>query len=164
METLFLLQSVKYGFLLSFLYDLLRIVRKIIPHSGGLVAFEDLCFWFYTGVKVFLMMQQMYNGSIRWFAILGGLFGIWIYCKLLSPLLMKLIDCVLDKLRRIWNRVQQKNQKRIRAIRDFWRKKLGRVLRPVIRLRYHMERKLYEGRLQLKKKLTELRKLLKMTL
>ncbi len=164
METLFLLQSVKYGFLLSFLYDLLRVLRKVISHSDGLVALEDLGFWFYTGVRVFLMMQQMYNGSLRWFAILGGLLGIWVYCKIVSPLFMTLVDRILNRLRRIFAKIQHKNQQRIQAARSIWGKRLRRMMQPIVKFRYHTERKLLLCRRGLKKKLTELRKLLKMTL
>ena len=108
MEITFLLCSVKYGFLLSFLYDCLRIFRMLITHKQVWVSLEDLGFWIYTALRVFLMMQDAYNGSIRWFSILGGLAGVLLYGKLVSPFLLHRVYCIQRKCRRKWQRVRQR--------------------------------------------------------
>lgn len=115
METTFLLSSVKYGFMLSLLYDCLRIFRMLITHKKLWVSLEDLGFWIYTALRVFWMMQDTYNGSLRWFSILGGLAGVLLYCKLVSPFLLHWVG-----------RLQYRWGRRLKRIRK-WAGSLGIV-------------------------------------
>ncbi len=108
METTFLLYSVKYGFMLSFLYDCLRIFRMLITHKQVWVSLEDFGFWIYTALRVFWMMQDAYNGSIRWFSIFGGLAGVMLYCKLVSPFLLHWVGRIQYKCSRRWQRLRQR--------------------------------------------------------
>lgn len=137
-EANFLLCSLKYGFGFSFLYDILHLLRLCIPHKSILISLEDIVFWAYTAIKVFIMMQQTYNGSIRWFSIMGGLLGICLYYKLFSPLFIKygsrLLNVILGVLRKIW---------RVISV-------------PAVRVKGKAGK--------LKKKLTRMKKMLKMTL
>lgn len=52
-ENLFLFYSVIMGIYITFLYDLLRIGRRVITHNGFWVSVEDLAFWIYCAMKVF---------------------------------------------------------------------------------------------------------------
>ena len=74
-ENEFLLHALLMGIFITFIYDLLRIFRRVIPHNGFFVSMEDLAFWIYCGGEVFLMMYHEGNGSLRWFAVLGALSG-----------------------------------------------------------------------------------------
>lgn len=108
METTFMLYSVKYGFLLSLLYDFLRVLRMLITHKQVWIALEDFGFWIYTALRVFWMMQETYNGSIRWFSILGGLAGVLLYCKLVSPYLLHLVGVLQKKCAKGWKQFKQR--------------------------------------------------------
>lgn len=80
------MHSLAMGALIPFVYDILRIIRRVIPHGGFWVAVEDLAFWAYCGTEVFLMMYHESNGTLRWFAIFGAMAGMFLYHKLVSPL------------------------------------------------------------------------------
>lgn len=108
METTFMLYSVKYGFLLSLLYDFLRVFRILVTHKKLWVSLEDLGFWIYTALRVFWMMQDTYNGSIRWFSILGGLAGVMLYSKLVSPFLLHRVAHMQRKCSRRWLQIRQR--------------------------------------------------------
>ena len=56
-ENLFLFYSVIMGIYITFLYDLLRIGRRVITHNGFWVSVEDLAFWIYCAMKVFYLMH-----------------------------------------------------------------------------------------------------------
>jgi spore cortex biosynthesis protein YabQ len=83
-ENSFLLHSFCLGIYITFVYDLLRIVRRAFPHRKWIVSLEDLGFWVYCGGKVFLLMYRESDGSLRWFAVMGALAGMLLYRKLLS--------------------------------------------------------------------------------
>lgn len=97
-ENIFLLHSLALGAFVTFVYDLLRILRRVIPHAPMVVSLEDLAFWVYCGAEVFLLMYRESNGTLRWFAVLGALAGMFIYKKAVSPLLVKYASFLLGKL------------------------------------------------------------------
>lgn len=94
----FLLHSLLMGVFITFVYDVLRIFRRVIPHGSFLVSLEDLAFWIYCGAEVFLLMYHESNGTMRWFSVIGAMTGILAYKKLVSPLLVKYASMGLAKL------------------------------------------------------------------
>lgn len=97
-ENEFLLHAFLLGVLVTLLYDLLRIFRRIVPHNLFFVSVEDLGFWVYCGAEVFLLMYRESNGTLRWFAVFGALLGMALYRKLCSPFLVKYISLILGKV------------------------------------------------------------------
>ncbi len=97
-ENEFLLHALLMGIFITFIYDLLRIFRRVIPHNGFFVSMEDLAFWIYCGGEVFLMMYHEGNGSLRWFAVLGALSGMVLYRKLVSGIFVKYVSLFLTRM------------------------------------------------------------------
>lgn len=79
-----LLAAFLTGALLLFIYDVLRIVRKIVPHKMWLVGVEDLLFWIGSALALFAMLYRENSGYIRGFVIGGVLVGMLLYNLLLS--------------------------------------------------------------------------------
>lgn len=97
-ENEFLLHALLMGIFITFVYDILRILRRVIPHKGFMVSLEDLGFWFYCGEKVFLMMYHESDGNLRWFAVIGALVGMILYKKAVSPWFVKYVSLGLEKV------------------------------------------------------------------
>ena len=104
-ENEFLLHALFMGIFITFIYDLLRIFRRVVPHRGFFVSAEDLFFWIYCGEEVFLMMYHESDGTLRWFAVLGALAGMFLYRKLVSPFFVKYVSMALNWLLRLLGRV-----------------------------------------------------------
>ncbi len=104
-ETLFMLYALLMGIFITFVYDLLRILRRVIPHNIFWISVEDLVFWGFSAVEVFLLMYHVSNGTLRWFAVLGALLGMFLYTKTLSRFLVKYISLLLGKLFKMIGRV-----------------------------------------------------------
>lgn len=106
-ENVFLLYALLMGIFITFVYDLLRIVRRVIPHGNFCISLEDILFWIYCAAKVFLLMYHESDGTLRWFAILGAMVGMLLYKKLVSPYFVKytalLFKVLLKVLGRIWS-------------------------------------------------------------
>lgn len=96
-ENVFLLYALIMGIFITFLYDILRIFRRVIPHGDFLVSLEDIVFWIYCAAEVFLLMYHESDGTLRWFAVLGALAGMMAYRKLVSPFLVKYASLILKK-------------------------------------------------------------------
>ena len=100
-ENEFLLHALLMGIFITFVYDILRIFRRVISHNAFFVSLEDLGFWIYCGAEVFLLMYHESNGMLRWFAVLGALVGMMLYKKLMSPFLVKYVSLLLSKMMKI---------------------------------------------------------------
>lgn len=156
-ESQFLFYALIMGIFITFVYDILRIFRRVVPHNNFWVSVEDLLFWIYCAAEVFLLMYYQGNGTLRWFAILGALVGMGSYKKLISPFFVKYVTLVLNKLiepivkvgKWIWRPIGKGASK--------IRKATGNVRQQATKKRRHIK-------WRLKKKLTFLVKMLKMTL
>lgn len=160
-ENEFLLHALFLGIFITFVYDILRILRRVFPHGDFLVSLEDIVFWIYCAIKVFLMMYYESNGTLRWFAVFGALAGMFLYRRLVSPFFVKYVSRLLRKLLRVLRKtagfVLRPFVKLARRFKD-------RMARAARRRAVKLQKKRELGRRFLKKKLTYLRKLLKINL
>ncbi len=104
-ESLFMLYALFAGIGITFVYDLLRIFRRVIPHNLFWVSVEDLAFWIFCAVEVFLLMYYMNNGVLRWFAVLGALAGMLLYNKTVSRFLVKYLSLFFCKVKGMLQKV-----------------------------------------------------------
>lgn len=104
-ENLFLLHALRMGIFISFLYDILRVYRRLFPHGLFWVSVEDLVFWIYCSAEVFFLMHREGDGNLRWFAVLGAMLGMGVYVKLVSPLFVKYSLMVLGPVVRFFRKL-----------------------------------------------------------
>ena len=112
-ETVFMLRSALLGFSFAFLYDCIRVFRRLFRHGNFWTAVEDFAYWVFCGMKVFFFLRRDGNGTIRWFAVLGAAIGIWAYLRWLSPWFLKIsvgllrpVTVFLGRLRRfLWKKL-----------------------------------------------------------
>lgn len=89
------IQAMITGVIVCGSYDLLVILRKVIPHHIAVVSIEDILFWIGTGIYIFIQMFNTSYGSVRWYFILGIVVGVFL-------LIFLRIKCkkLLDKWRK----------------------------------------------------------------
>ncbi len=104
-ENVFSLHALLLGIFITFVYDLLRIFRRVIPHASFFVSLEDIAFWIYCGAEVFLLMYHEGNGSLRWFAVMGAMVGMFLYKKLISRLFVKYVSLALGKILEVLGKI-----------------------------------------------------------
>lgn len=80
------LYAIEFGIKMAFFYDLLRVFRKVVGHSRLAEAFEDLVYWLWAGLQIYLMLFEYHNGDLRLYMILGACLGIFIYSVSLGNL------------------------------------------------------------------------------
>ena len=104
-ENVFLLHALLMGIFITFVYDLLRVFRRVIPHAAFFVSLEDIAFWIYCGAEVFLLMYHEGDGSLRWFAVMGAMAGMFLYKKLISGLFVKYVSLALSKILEVLGKI-----------------------------------------------------------
>lgn len=145
-ENIFLFYALLMGIFITFVYDILRIVRRVIPHGNLLISLEDIGFWIYCGAKVFLLMYHESNGTLRWFAVLGAMVGMLLYKKLVSPFFVKYVSLLLQRILGLLAKIGRFLIKPVIAI---WRKmksasnkRKARDSRRKNHLKWHLKKKL----------------------
>lgn len=91
-ELAIFLQSILAGNLLYLFYLVLHLFRKLIRHSSFWISVEDLFYWMFVGVYVFLEMQKTCSGMIRWYFVVGLLGGSFITWFFIHKFVRKHID------------------------------------------------------------------------
>lgn len=160
-ENSLLFYALLMGIFITFVYDILRIARRVFHHSGFLVSLEDLSFWVYCAVEVFMLMYRFSDGMLRWFAVLGALTGMFLYKKLASPFFVKYVSLVLLKVKKILRRILGFLLKPIRFLLQVVK---AHMKKAAAKMRGRAVRYKQRGKRAIKKKLTYLLKVLKMTI
>lgn len=97
-EAGFLGLAVLLGAGLFFLYDILRIFRRIVWHGAVWIGIEDLIYWLICTGAVFVMLYRGNDGMVRAFALGGVGIGMLLYYVLLSSLVIKINVFVIKKV------------------------------------------------------------------
>lgn len=74
---------------MTLLYDLIRLIRRLIRHGTLAVAVEDMLYWLACGLLIFRMLYEENSGAIRGFAIAAVILGM-VLCLQLGKLLNKM--------------------------------------------------------------------------
>lgn len=97
-ELTFFVHSVLMGVAITFVYDWIRVLRKLIRHGKILVSLEDLLFWLVCGIAVFYMLYRENNGTLRWFAVLGATIGMFFYKGIVRDRFINIMSTCLYKI------------------------------------------------------------------
>lgn len=94
-ELLVFVNFILLGIFILFVYDVLRIFRRIVSHSIIGLAAEDMVFWLLCSVVIFVTLYYENDGTIRYFAIAGVGAGMLFYNKTISPLFVEGVSGIL---------------------------------------------------------------------
>ncbi|MCL2576243.1 MAG: spore cortex biosynthesis protein YabQ [Defluviitaleaceae bacterium] len=77
------------GFLLGFLYDVLRIARNVLRFGAVWVALQDVLFWLKAVALLFVVLMYTNYGQIRGFVFLAAGLGVLLYFLSISRKIFK---------------------------------------------------------------------------
>ena len=100
-QTLLFLTCVLIGGIMGMLYDLIRIFRKIIPHSNWSVQIEDTLYWIICALIGFAVLYMHNYGQIRFFVFIGIILGGVFYLCTFSIVFMKFATWLIDLIKHI---------------------------------------------------------------
>jgi spore cortex biosynthesis protein YabQ len=93
------------GIAVIFMYDVLRIFRRIISHGVFAIGIEDFIYWVGCSFFVFHIIYIRNDGIIRGFAIIAIVLGMAFYHLTISNFLVKYTSMILNKLIKLMNAV-----------------------------------------------------------
>ena len=86
------------GIFLAASYDVLRILRGLIRHNAFFINLEDLIYWIYVAVVVFVELYDKNDGRLRGYVFGGLLAGMVIYAASFGRIC---VPCIIRFLRRV---------------------------------------------------------------
>lgn len=87
--------SFLFGIALMLLYDVFRILRRIVKHGAVWLAIEDVFYWFVCAIGMFAMLYQENDGLLRWFVLAGAALGMLFENAVISPFIVRLFVKIL---------------------------------------------------------------------
>lgn len=100
-QTLLFITCILIGVIMGMLYDLIRIFRKIIPHSNWIVQIEDTIYWIICALIGFAILYMHNYGQIRFFVFIGIILGSIFYLCTFSIIFMKFATWLIDVIKHI---------------------------------------------------------------
>ena len=97
-EIRFLLYSFALGMIITFVYDNIRVVRRVLRHNTFFISLEDLLFWIGVSLSIFLLQHRENQGIFRWFSVAGAFLGMLLYKGSISRFYVKKMTFLLRKL------------------------------------------------------------------
>ncbi len=88
-EWYFMLYSVLTGIVFAYLYDHIRLFRRLMKHKRWLVDAEDILYWMFCFFASFSLLYYGNNGVVRFFAVLGAALGMFLYSKTIGRIYVK---------------------------------------------------------------------------
>lgn len=98
--------------LVWFLYDLLRLLRRVIPHNSVWMAVEDVAFFFVCAMAGFQELYPKSLGQVKGYMLLAFLAGTLAYRMLPGRVLMRSGNRVIHKGKAIFLQYRKKHKKK----------------------------------------------------
>ncbi|MDE7183134.1 MAG: spore cortex biosynthesis protein YabQ, partial [Lachnospiraceae bacterium] len=93
----FWLASIMTGVFMAFVYDLIRLIRRLVRHARIIVDLEDILYWTACFGLSFTLLYYGNNGVIRFAAVLGAAVGMFFYALTIGRFFVKWCYFVIDK-------------------------------------------------------------------
>ena len=90
------------GIAISFIYDIIRFIRKIIPHKPPAIQIEDVLYWVTVLFIIFSFLIRVSSGQIRFFIFFALFCGMLVYLFSVSPHVIKALDIPAIYIRKIF--------------------------------------------------------------
>ncbi len=105
------LLSLLTGAGLMIVYDLVCVLRMVIPHGRLATGIEDLAYGVYSAVITFGLLYEQNDGAFRAYVIAGTVLGMLLYQRLIGGILLKYLKKGQEYLR-IRMKIHRRRKKR----------------------------------------------------
>ena len=89
------------GAVITVVYDMLRIFRRVVSHENFWIGVEDFIFWMWTALWTFSVLYRENDGNLRMYTVLFMAAGMIFYHVTISEPLVKVLGKAIKKILRI---------------------------------------------------------------
>ena len=80
------------GVVVSSVYGVIRVFRRLLRHNLLWVSVEDLAYWIWFAFYIFMELHRTCSGRIRWYFVLGVVIGAVFSGKIIFKFIKNKID------------------------------------------------------------------------
>ena len=95
------LTSIQIGMMMGIVFDLVRIIRKIIKHPNFFVQIEDMLYWIFCGFTGFYMLYICNYADIRPYIFMGIILGAIFYFLTFSIIFMGIMTRIINYVKKL---------------------------------------------------------------
>lgn len=92
------LVTILYGVASTFTYDILRILRRCVPHNIVAVSVEDMLYWIALSICTFALLIRINDGGVRFYFLIGAVLGAILYSLTVGKHIVSIISAILRKI------------------------------------------------------------------
>ena len=107
------------GFILGFIFDFFKIIRKSFTISDRHVIIEDFLFGIIASILLIVIIFVINKGNIRWYTFMFILTGLVLYFLTISKLVIKVNVSIIISLKKIFSYIFKIILKPIKLIMTF---------------------------------------------
>lgn len=100
------------GMILMLAYDILRIIRIVLPHRSFFTGLEDMIYWLAVSGAVFVTLYRGNDGIIRWYAVAAIILAMLLFnlciSRFLVPVIGRLLRVPVDFLGKVLQSIYKK--------------------------------------------------------
>ena len=87
-----------HGVVITVVYDLIRIFRRVISHGNFWIGVEDFLFWIWTSLWIFSVLYRENDGNLRMYTIFAMILGMLVYHRTISEPFVKISGKIFRKI------------------------------------------------------------------
>ena len=107
------------GVFLCIIYDFFRIIRRIVKKGTIITGIEDVIFFIFSAIVIFVFMYKMNGGIIRIYIFVGIFLGLIIYEEGIGKYVVKYASKLIKKCIEVLKKCFQP----IKIVIDRWKNK-----------------------------------------
>ena len=107
-EVRILIGALFLGEIACFLYDLLRIFRRLLPRGSFITGLEDILWWISFSVTAFVFMYKVNGGVVRAYILVFILLGMLLWEVTIGRFVVCYISRLLHKILKIFHKLLKK--------------------------------------------------------
>lgn len=93
------------GLIISIIFDMFRISRKVFKTPDILTYVEDTCFWLITGFIMLFSIFIFNNGELRLYIFIGIFIGVLLYMIFISKYFIKINVTIINLIKNIISKI-----------------------------------------------------------
>lgn len=93
------------GILISFIFDIFRILRKVYKFNNLMIYIQDIIFWIIAGIITLFSIFKFNSGNIRLYLFFSMFIGVILYTcslsnniRIIGTIIIRLLNTIISKI------------------------------------------------------------------
>ncbi len=127
-EFYIILYAILLGMAGAFVYDVLRIFRRVLKRGVFLTGLGDILYWCLMAVITFIYLYQVNGGVVRFYIIVLIFLGMIMWEVAIGRYMVQFVSKILKKILKIAHKYLKKLIKPFKMVNSFLKRKIKKKI------------------------------------